>query len=124
MVVDAHKRLKMESWRVCRPVVADSHRFDEEQDPDPHESVGSGPHLNKTLVTDPYQMVRIRKHCQYVYCDVRYSAYYGNSPDVATTIALSDYVYCHRPAYSKACCGTHRLPAVATTIALSAYVLS
>jgi hypothetical protein len=29
-------RLKMEPWRVCRPVVADSHHFDEEQDPDPH----------------------------------------------------------------------------------------
>jgi hypothetical protein len=27
--------LKMEPWQVYRPVVADSHRFDEEQDPDP-----------------------------------------------------------------------------------------
>jgi hypothetical protein len=28
----------MEPWRVCRPVVADSHeKFDNEQDPDPHE---------------------------------------------------------------------------------------
>ncbi len=26
----------MEKWRVCRPVVTDSHHFDEEQDPDPH----------------------------------------------------------------------------------------
>ncbi len=25
--------LKMETWRVCRPEVADSHNFDEEQDP-------------------------------------------------------------------------------------------
>jgi hypothetical protein len=28
-------RLKMEMWRVCRPMVADSHHFDEEQDADP-----------------------------------------------------------------------------------------
>jgi hypothetical protein len=27
--------LKMEYWRVCRPVVADTHHFDEEKDPDP-----------------------------------------------------------------------------------------
>jgi hypothetical protein len=29
-------RLKIEPWRVCSPVVADSHHFDEKQDPDPH----------------------------------------------------------------------------------------
>jgi hypothetical protein len=31
-------RLKIETLRVCRPVVADSHHLDEEQDPDldPH----------------------------------------------------------------------------------------
>jgi hypothetical protein len=46
----------MESWRVSRTVVADSHRFDGEQDSDPHESVGSGPHLSETLVADPYQI--------------------------------------------------------------------
>jgi hypothetical protein len=46
----------MEPWRVSRTVVADSHRFDGEQDPDPHESVGSGPHLNETLVADPHQI--------------------------------------------------------------------
>jgi hypothetical protein len=30
--------LKMEAWRVCRPVVADLHHFDGEQNPDldPH----------------------------------------------------------------------------------------
>ncbi len=28
----------MKPWRVSRPVVADSHLFDEEQDPDPHYS--------------------------------------------------------------------------------------
>jgi hypothetical protein len=112
----------MESWRVIRTVVADSHRFGVEQDPDPHVSFGSGPHLNETLVVNRIKLMRIRKHCQYVYCDVRYFAYYGNSPDVATTIALSTYVYCRSPAYSTACCGKHRLPGVATTIALSAYV--
>jgi hypothetical protein len=26
---------KKETWRVCRPVVADMHHFDEEQGPDP-----------------------------------------------------------------------------------------
>jgi hypothetical protein len=31
-------RLKMEPWRACKPVVADSHDFDEEQDPNPHQS--------------------------------------------------------------------------------------
>jgi hypothetical protein len=28
-------RLIMELWRVCKPVVVDSHHFDEEQDSDP-----------------------------------------------------------------------------------------
>jgi hypothetical protein len=33
----------MEPWRLCRPVVADSHHFDEEQDPDldPHYIKGT-----------------------------------------------------------------------------------
>ncbi len=31
-------RLKIEPWRVCKQVVADSHHFDEEQDLDPHQS--------------------------------------------------------------------------------------
>ncbi len=39
--VDAHiggVEAKMDPWKVCRPVVADSYYFDEEQDldPDPH----------------------------------------------------------------------------------------
>ncbi len=39
----------MEPWRVCRPVIADSHHFDEEQDPD----------------TDPIKMMGIRNSaCQ------------------------------------------------------------
>ncbi len=33
-----HWRLKIESWRAFRPVVADSHHFDMDQDPDPHLS--------------------------------------------------------------------------------------
>ncbi len=37
-------------------MVLDSHLFDGEQDSDPHESVGSGPHLNKTLIADPHQI--------------------------------------------------------------------
>jgi hypothetical protein len=32
-------RLKMEPWRVCRPVVADPDLTEEEQDPDPHKCV-------------------------------------------------------------------------------------
>ncbi len=28
-------RLKMKPWRLCRPVVTNSHNFDEEQDPKP-----------------------------------------------------------------------------------------
>jgi hypothetical protein len=34
MLTNEAWRLKMEPWRVYRPVVADL--FDEEQDPDPH----------------------------------------------------------------------------------------
>jgi hypothetical protein len=38
--VNAHnggvERLKMETWRVCRPMVGDSYHIDEEQDPDTH----------------------------------------------------------------------------------------
>jgi hypothetical protein len=30
--------LKIETWRVCRPVVTDSHHLDEKYDPDPHWS--------------------------------------------------------------------------------------
>ncbi len=36
--MDAHNggvEAQMEPWRVCRPVVADSHHFYEDQDPDP-----------------------------------------------------------------------------------------
>jgi hypothetical protein len=28
--------LKMEPWRVCRPMVSDSHKFEEELDPVPN----------------------------------------------------------------------------------------
>jgi hypothetical protein len=48
--VNTHKeawRLKTEPWRVCRPVVQDSHDFDEEQDPDPDL------HLREKPVLDP-----------------------------------------------------------------------
>ncbi len=34
------------NWKVCRPVVADSHHFDEKPDPDPIQSEKSDP--------DPY----------------------------------------------------------------------
>jgi hypothetical protein len=41
----------MKPWRVYRPVVADSHHFDEEQDPDPHlsEKLAPDPHLSEKL---------------------------------------------------------------------------
>jgi hypothetical protein len=44
---------KMESWRVCRPVGADSHHFDEEDpDPDPHSSENLDPnHARKVVST-------------------------------------------------------------------------
>jgi hypothetical protein len=32
----------MEPWRVCMPVVADLHHFDEEQDPDSHQNEQAG----------------------------------------------------------------------------------
>ncbi len=45
-------RLKIEPWRVCRPVNADLHHFvfDEEQDPDPepHQSEKSDPDLRQS----------------------------------------------------------------------------
>jgi hypothetical protein len=122
---------KMEPWRVSRTVVADSHRFDVEQDPDPHESVGSGPHLNETLVALSVRTPRIMvtPRCSTHNCIVHLRILsqprllYIDSPLVATTITLSSYVYCRSPASSTVCCGKHRLPAVvATTIALSAYV--
>jgi hypothetical protein len=28
-------RLQLEQWRVCRPVVSDSHHFEEDSEPDP-----------------------------------------------------------------------------------------
>jgi hypothetical protein len=50
-------KLKMELWRVYRPVVADSHHSDEEQDPypDPHltEQSDPDPHLSEKLNPDP-----------------------------------------------------------------------
>ncbi len=33
----------MEPWRLCRPMVEDLHHFDEDQDPDPHQSEKSDP---------------------------------------------------------------------------------
>ena len=37
----------MELWRVYSPVVADSHRSDEEQDPDPNWESGASSSSNK-----------------------------------------------------------------------------
>jgi hypothetical protein len=38
-------RLKTEPWSVCRQIVAEQHHFDEEQDPEPHQSEKSDPDL-------------------------------------------------------------------------------
>jgi hypothetical protein len=38
----------MEPWRLCRPVVADSHHFVEEQDPGPDS------HASEKLDPDPH----------------------------------------------------------------------
>ncbi len=39
---------KMEAWRVCRPVAANSHHLNEEQDPD------ANPHWSEKLDPDPH----------------------------------------------------------------------
>jgi len=43
----------MEPWMGCRPVIAASHHFDEEQDPDPHSSVklDPEPHSNESWMS-------------------------------------------------------------------------
>jgi hypothetical protein len=38
---------------VCTPVVADLHHFDEEQDPDSHQSGKSDPDLHQIEKSDP-----------------------------------------------------------------------
>jgi hypothetical protein len=43
------RRLNMEPWMVCRPVVADLHHFDEE----PHKSEKSEPDPNQRKKKDP-----------------------------------------------------------------------
>jgi hypothetical protein len=45
-------RLKMEPWIFCRPVIADSHHFDEELDPDLH--------LSEKVYLHPHKVMRIR----------------------------------------------------------------
>ncbi len=42
LIVEAW-RLSMEPGRVCSPLVAGSHYFDEELDPDPHQNEKSDP---------------------------------------------------------------------------------
>ncbi len=43
----------MEAWWVCTPVVADSHHFDEERDPDPDLREKSDPYLHLNEKRDP-----------------------------------------------------------------------
>ncbi len=53
MAVDAHNgglEAQMEPWRVCIPVVADSHHF--EEDPDP-PVVADYHHFEEELDSDP-----------------------------------------------------------------------
>jgi hypothetical protein len=55
-----YSRLKMEPWRVCRPMVADSHHFNEEQDPDLNppwiEKPDPEPHLSEKRDPDQHQI--------------------------------------------------------------------
>jgi hypothetical protein len=46
----------MAPWRLCRPTVADSHLFEEEQDPDPPqcEKLDPDPQLSEKLDPDPH----------------------------------------------------------------------
>jgi hypothetical protein len=44
----------MKPWKVCIPEVADSHNFDEEQDPDPHLSEKSDPDPRYSEKMDPH----------------------------------------------------------------------
>jgi hypothetical protein len=50
----------MEPWRVCRPLVADSHHFDEEQDldlnPPLSEKSDPEPHLSEQRDPDQHQI--------------------------------------------------------------------
>ncbi len=43
----------MEPWRVFKPLVADSHHCDEEQDPDPHQSENLDPDPHQSENLDP-----------------------------------------------------------------------
>ncbi len=45
--------LKMKPCRVCRPVVPDLDPFNEEQDPDPHQSEKSKPDPHQSEKSDP-----------------------------------------------------------------------
>jgi hypothetical protein len=49
----------MEFWSVYRPVVADSHHFDEKQDPDPHFSGNLDPDPHKSTVKNWFLRVCI-----------------------------------------------------------------
>jgi hypothetical protein len=41
----------MGHWRICIPVITDSHHFDE--DPEPHQNENSDPDPNKSEKMDP-----------------------------------------------------------------------
>jgi hypothetical protein len=43
----------MVPWRVLRLVIADSQHFDEEQDPNPHQSKKSDPDLHRNEKRNP-----------------------------------------------------------------------
>jgi hypothetical protein len=50
----------MEAWRFYRPLGADSHHFDEEQDPDMSEKLDPEPDLSEKLDRTSYKVLRIR----------------------------------------------------------------
>ncbi len=49
-------------YLLCRPMVADLHDYDEEQDPDPHQSEKSNPGQSEKRDLDPNHSVSDPRH--------------------------------------------------------------
>jgi hypothetical protein len=52
----------MKTWRVCRPVVADSHHSMEKQDPDQHPHQNPDPHRSENSYPAPDQRDADQQH--------------------------------------------------------------
>jgi hypothetical protein len=58
----------MEAWRVFRPMIADSHIFVEDQDPDPLLSEKSDPDPYQSVnLSDPERQPRLKRHREMVF---------------------------------------------------------